>query len=104
MANSQTLIDENVNSTQIPTLSPELRAALDAPINLEKLEQAIGSAKPGKAPGPDGFTPQYYQTFLPILGPYMVDLFNELGADPALPRDTLRAHISIIPKEGKDPT
>lgn len=59
--------------------------------------------KPGKALGPDGFTLQYTQTLLPILVPYMVKLFNALSSDTEFPRDTLKAHISLIPKEGKDP-
>lgn len=45
-----------------------------------------------------------YQTLLLILCPFMINLFNALGEDSVLPRDTLRAHISVIPKEGKDPT
>lgn len=34
---------------------------LDAPITLLELQQALGSMKSGKAPGPDGFTVQYYK-------------------------------------------
>lgn len=56
---------------------------------------------PGKALGPDGFTLQYYQTLLPLLGPYMVKLFNALTLGVNFLSDTLKAHISIIPKEGK---
>lgn len=34
----------------------------------------------------------------------MVQFFNDLGTEAAFPSDTLRAHISVILKEGKDPT
>lgn len=47
-----------------------------------------------------------YHTFkalLPILGPYMVKLFNAVGADTVFPRDTLKAHVSVMHKENKDP-
>lgn len=71
---------------------------------MEELQRAVGGMKPGKAPGPDGFTLQYYQALLLLLGPYMVRMFNGLGDGATLPRDTLRAHISLIPKEGKDPS
>lgn len=59
--------------------------------------------KPGKAPGPDSYTLQYYKTLLPILGPRLVTLFNWVGVDGAFARETLGAHISVIHKEGKDP-
>lgn len=60
---------------------------------------AIGTTKPGKAPGPDGFTIQY-KALLPSL---MVKLFNTVGSTSSFAVDTLQAHISVIPKEGKDP-
>lgn len=104
VTNPQTLIDEYVQSAQIPTITPEIKMELDKPISLEELTSAVNSTKPGKAPGPDGLTLQYYRTLLPILGPFMVDLFNGLGNDETLPRDMSKAYISVIPKEGKDPT
>lgn len=101
-SNSQTQIDEYIHSSQITSLLLDIHKELNAPIKLEELEQAISSAKPGKVPGSDGFTLQYYQTLLSVLVSYMVKLFNDVDIDTILPRDTLRAHISVIPKEGKD--
>lgn len=75
-SSSQALMDDYIKSFQIPTLLPEFCKELDAPIKLEEIEKAIGLPKPGKAPGPDSFTLQYYRTLLPILWPHMVDLFN----------------------------
>lgn len=60
--------------------------------------------KPGKALGPDSYTIQYYKTFLPIIGPRMVTFFNVVGTGALFPRDTLKAHITLIHKEGKDPS
>lgn len=94
-----------MNTLYLPrSLTTEVQEELGAPIRLEELEQAISSTKTGKTPGPDRYTLQYYKTLLRLLGPHMVDLFNALGADTVLPSDTLRAHISIIPKECKEPT
>lgn len=76
---------------------------MDKPIPLEEFQRAVGGMKPNKALGPDGFTLQYYQSLLILLGPYMVKLFNALSEGMHPPRDTLRAHISLIPKDGKDP-
>lgn len=63
----------------------------------------MGAIKPGKAPGLDGYTIQYYKTLLPLLAQHMVAFLNAVGSDATFPRDTLRAHISLIHKEGKDP-
>lgn len=97
-------IKDYLASSQIPQLTAEIGAELDDPIPLEELQRAVGGMKPGKAPSPDMFTLQYYQfSLLPLLGPCMVRMFNGLGEGVLFPRDTLRAHISLIPKEGKDP-
>lgn len=57
----------------------------------------------GKAPGPEGFMIQYYKLILPTLGPYMVNLFNSLGPENDFPRENLKAHNFVMPKEEKDP-
>lgn len=43
------------------SLPMETQEELDSPITLDELQQAVSIAKPGKAPGPDGFTLQYYK-------------------------------------------
>lgn len=63
----------------MPTLSAETRDLLEEPITLPELQLAIGSTKPGKAPGPDGLTIQYYKTLLPSLGSHLIKLFNNLS-------------------------
>lgn len=83
---------------------PGVSKLLEDPITLSELQIAIGNTKPGKAPGPDSFTIQYYKTLLPSLGNYLVKLFNDLGKGKTFHGSTLQAQISVIPKEGKDPT
>lgn len=39
-----------------------------------------------------------------LLGPHMVELFNKLRSATLFPRHSLKAHITVFPKEGKDPT
>lgn len=96
----QTQLDAYISSSQLPL---EVQEALEAPI-AEEIQREVCSSKPGKAPGPDGFTLHYYKLLLQTLGPYMVRLFNELGSETVFPRETLKAHASVIPKEGKEPT
>lgn len=90
---SRLTMDKYVAASQLPQFSSEIRKELDALITMEELQKTVGEMKPGKAPGPNGFTLQYYQTFLPKIGPYMVKLFNTLNSDTNLPNDTLRAYI-----------
>lgn len=70
---------------------------------LEELQTAVGSAKSGKPPDLDGFTVQYYKILSPALGLYLVKMLNILGDSASLHRDSLKAIISVIPKDGKDP-
>lgn len=100
----QIQIEDYISLCQLPKLPTEIQEELETPFKLEELQQAVSTAKMGKAPGLDGFNLQYYKTFLPILGPYMVKLFNAVGSDTVFPRETLKAHMSVIPNEGKDPT
>lgn len=88
----------------MPQLSTAVGEAMEDPITLDELQGAVKATKLGKAPGPDGLTIQYYNTLLSSLGQLMVKLFNALGSDTSFPRATPQAHISVIPKEGKDPT
>lgn len=91
---TDTAIREYLTLANTPKLSAEDAAALEEPITMAELQGAIKNMKPGKAPGPDGLTLQYYQTLLPILGPRMLKLFNKLTEGGHLQRDTLSAHIS----------
>lgn len=77
---------------------------LEDPITLDELQRSIGTTKLGKVPRPDGLTIQYYKTLLPSLCHFMVKMFNALGSGMSLSKETLQAHISVIPTEGKDPT
>lgn len=75
---SDTQRRDYLTQSDTPKLSEETRAALEEPITLMELQGPIKDMKPGKAPGPDGFTLQYYRTLVPVLGPHLVKLFNDL--------------------------
>lgn len=100
---SRDSMEEYLSSARLFRLSSPDRNSLEAPITIEELSAVIKTVKHGKAPGPDGFTIQYYKNFFPLLGRYMTKAFNEIGRAAALPPDSLMAHILVIPKEGKDP-
>lgn len=65
-------------------------------------EKLLKIQKCGKAPGLHGFTILYYRTFQDILGDTFLEAFNALqDASPEYP-SMFHAHISVVPKEGKD--
>lgn len=93
-----------MTNCDILRLSTEISELLDEPITIEEIQSAIGAIKLGKAPCLNGLTAQYYKTLLPSLRNFMHKFFNSLGSNTTFPRDTLLAHIAVIPKEGKNPT
>ena len=52
------------------------REALDSPIQAEEVKEKIKTTKPNKAPGPNGFTAQFYKSFLNKLEPKLTTLCN----------------------------
>lgn len=63
-----------------------------------ELQQAIKDLKPGKSPGPDGFTAIYYKTFSDHLLKPMLTAFNSLSDPREVPQSFLSAHITVLPK------
>lgn len=55
---------EFLNKIRLPSLSDEQQAALCRPISKDEVLEAISTLKGGKAPGPDGFGPEFYKTFV----------------------------------------
>lgn len=70
----------------MPSLPMEVLEDLDSPDHPRRAPAGNWHHKPGKAPGPDGYTVQYYKTLLPIIGPRMVTFFNSVGTGTTLPR------------------
>ncbi|KAM9330707.1 annexin A1 [Gastrophryne carolinensis] len=88
----------------MPSLSEEEVEQLEAPITVMELQKAIKASKPGRTPGPDGFSSQYYKTFSDQLLPLMARAFESTATSGSLPRSALEAQIVVIPKGGKDAT
>lgn len=102
LVQKQQPIREYLASSGLPSFPDFESEALNAPISIDEYTRAISTLKPHKAPGPDGYTVVYYKAFTSTLGPRFIKAFNSLLEDRPLPIDTLRAHIVVIPKEGKD--
>lgn len=66
-----------LKETTMLTLSEEHRELLDQPICMDEIEKAIAHLKINTAPGPDGFTPEFYKKFSGLLCPLLYELYNE---------------------------
>ena len=91
------------NKTNIK-LTPEDREALDAPITMEELTEAVKSLKRQKAPGLTGLPAEFYQFFWSkikeLFHKAIEYAFKEKGY---LHLTARRGVISLIPKKSKDP-
>uniref|UniRef100_A0A8C5MA27 Reverse transcriptase domain-containing protein n=1 Tax=Leptobrachium leishanense TaxID=445787 RepID=A0A8C5MA27_9ANUR len=79
-------------------------ALMEDPITEGELSAALKSSKTGKCPGPDSLPLRYYKTFRKVLIPHLLKAFNALAQGQNLPPQALMANVTLLPKEGKDPT
>jgi hypothetical protein len=61
-----------------PKLNQEDINHLKRSITQNEIEAAIKSLSKKKSPGPDGFSPEFYQTFKEELNPTLLKLFHEM--------------------------
>ncbi|KAM5171776.1 A.superbus venom factor 1-like [Mantella aurantiaca] len=99
----QQLMADILSNDNIPSLPLEAARAMEAPLSQTEWDKALKQLKPGKSPGPDGLTAQYYKLFSKQLGSRFLETFNSFPQINPKPKSMLEAHIVIIPKQGKDP-
>eukprot|EP00664_Eupelagonemidae_sp_cell27_P010714 gene10714-gene1117 len=68
-----------------------------------ELQQALDSAAPGKAPGPDGIPYEFYQQMGPQGKKYLLRTFNASWTTGEVPNAWRRSKIVPLHKHGKDP-
>lgn len=96
-------IDSFLTPLNLPTLSEPQLTDLNTPISIQELCSVIGSLPQGKAPGPDGYSNKYYQTFSSILAPHLCTIFNQAMTTGSVPAELLQATVITLPKTGKSP-
>ncbi|XP_043916080.1 filensin [Protopterus annectens] len=87
-----------------PSATEPQRNLLASQITTKEILEAIDNLKIGKAPGPDGFSPEFYKTFKETLTPILLELFKSLinyGIKDSYINDS---RTILIPKNTSDTT
>ncbi len=72
------------------------------PISPKEVESTIKRLRPGKSPGCDGLTVDFYKHFLEELVPILADLFNAVFENKSLSSSQKMAIIVLIFKKGNE--
>lgn len=92
-----------LNNIRLPKLTAVESEALNSPISVRELEEAVRNMRKGKSPGFDGIPPEVYLTFWDILGPLLLDMFHYSLERGSFSRDVNIAFISLLLKKDKNP-
>lgn len=92
-----------MNQLIIPTLSPDSKLRLDAPITKEEIDVAISSPQSGNSLEPDGFPVEFFKAFSSLLSPQLSTVLSDSFKQGKLPTSFYEACIILIAKKDKDP-
>ncbi len=82
------------------SLTDDEKDICEGRIQLVEIENVIKKLKCNKSPGLDGLSSEFYQTFLPIVGKLLVDVYNEALETGMLSCSQRQSVLSLIFKKG----
>lgn len=97
------VMDTFFSSLNLPKLADDHKSKINAPITKEEVLAAISALHSGKAPGPDGFSSEYYKQFQNLLVEPLLNMLEDSLERGILPASLREANISLILKKGKQP-
>jgi hypothetical protein len=84
----------------IPSLvTPEQNEALMRPITQEEVDQAVKAMPPGKAPGPDGFTTDFFHHCWDLIKEEVRQVMEESRTSGQVLTTLNATFLTLIPKE-----
>ncbi|KAG7578550.1 Zinc knuckle CX2CX4HX4C [Arabidopsis thaliana x Arabidopsis arenosa] len=81
-----------------PAVTDEMNAALTSIPTMEEIRFAVFGINPEKAPGPDGFSAGFYQSYWDILGEDLSKEIQSFFISGHLPNRLNETHVCLIPK------
>ncbi|KAL0740221.1 hypothetical protein Bca4012_081734 [Brassica carinata] len=94
MSDSSLVVQEGL----IPLVTAEMNTTLVALPNTLEIKEALFSINPDKAPGPDGFSASFYQTFWDIIGADVAADIQAFFVYGSLDPRQNETHVRLIPK------
>ena len=88
-----------VEQLEFPRLSHEMSLKAEGLLTYEECKESLDTFSPGKSPGEDGFTVEFYLTFFDLIGEDLVNSLNSAYQNGELSISQRRGVISLIPKE-----
>lgn len=92
-----------LRKVRLPKASEEMLTRLNAEITDAEICSTIRKLGCGKAPGPDGYTGEFYKLMRDQLSPVLARYFNVLLDTGELRPEADNAYILVLPKPGRDP-
>uniref|UniRef100_A0A3B1JFC8 Reverse transcriptase domain-containing protein n=1 Tax=Astyanax mexicanus TaxID=7994 RepID=A0A3B1JFC8_ASTMX len=96
------VITNFLKSLNLPKLDTVAREKLNAEITLNEVSTAINVSLNGKAPGPDGFSTEFYKAFCKQISPLLLRMFQDSIKNNKLPETLYLANISLFLKKDKE--
>ena len=87
------------SNLQTAKLTDEEREKLEGYITLEECANVLKTFPPGKSPGDDGFTAEFYCCFFDLVSRDLVNSFNAAYKEGELSISQRRGVITLVPKE-----
>lgn len=97
-------ITKLLDSIQLNRLLQDEAELLSSPITTQEIIDSISKLKNGKSPGVDGYPGEYYKIFVNELAPILCRVYNYALDERDPPKTWAEAIITVIHKEGKDPS
>lgn len=93
-----------LSKTSLPKKIPtHMLLALERDFTVDEPHQAISSLPPGQKSRTGWLMAKFYKVLMKNLTITLLDSFNSVSDATRFPPAFLQAHITVIPKEGKDP-
>jgi hypothetical protein len=101
--NDKNKIARTFQDDNLPKLSEEEKVSCENILTINEVGKALKELKNGKAPGTDGFTPDFYKFFWPKIKNTVFNSLLYVYEIGQLSIDQRRGIINLIPKKSKDP-
>jgi len=88
-------MDNFLDKYQVPKLNQEQINYLNNPITPKEIEAITKRVSTKRSPGSDGFSPEFYQTFIEDLITILIKLFQKIEKERTLPNLFYEATLTL---------